>query len=222
MRPVVRDAFIPFTSKFEGVCYHMYLDVKCLVTTGIGNLIDRPQDALRLPWVHQATNAPATAQEIVQAWNTVKGATVMAPMGGGAFAALTDLRLTPDGLADLVYNRLDNNNAFLCSRFHDFEQWPADAQLGTLSIAWAAGPGWKAPKFDALAAVQDWAGICGPEGAMGEFWLNDQGNPGLRPRNLANKVLFGNAAVGKDPGTLYYPEALNGAIVVVGDQNPYG
>jgi hypothetical protein len=202
----------------------MYLDVKGLVTTGIGDLVDRPQDVLGLPWVHQRTGLAASSQEIAQAWATVKGATTMTQMGGGAFAALTDLRLTQDGVAHLVDMRLDSNNIYLAKRWPDFELWPADAQLGTHSIAWAAGPGWMAPNFDRLARVQDWAGIAGPEGARGEFWLNDVGNPGLRPRNLANKALFGNAAVSASthPEILYYPETLGVCIVTdPGEASPY-
>jgi hypothetical protein len=215
LRPVVRAAFVPFTSKFEGVCTWMYLDIKGLVTTGIGDLVDSPQDVLGLPWIHKATKAPATYQEIAQAWTTVKGATTMAKLGGGAFAGLTDLRLTPDGVAYLVDARLDSNNIYLAKRWPDFEQWPADAQMGAHSIAWAAGPGWTAPNFDRMvrAVPKDWAGIAGHMGVPGEAWLNDTGNPGLRPRNLANQALFYNAYVvqrdpGMDPSILYYPEHL--------------
>ncbi len=46
--------------------------------------------------------------------------------------------------------------------------------------------------------------------------MNEAGNPGLHPRNLANAVLFSNAAVvlageaqrGYQRSTLYYPRAL--------------
>jgi hypothetical protein len=34
-------------------------------------------------------------------------------------------------------------------------------------------------------------------------------NPGLRKRNLANKVLFTNAQYSQDPETLWFPVALS-------------
>ena len=55
----------------------------------------------------------------------------------------------------------------------------------------------------------------GPEGdasadpsCRGEAWLNDTGNPGLRPRNMANKILFENASRTTDPSNLVWPGAL--------------
>jgi hypothetical protein len=211
MRPSVAAAFRSFNRVFEGDVTWMYLDVKGLVTTGCGNLIDTGAQARALPWVHKGDGQAATEAEIAQAWLKVKGAQSMKMLGGGSFARLTDLRLTDDGVTSLVNARRDLDWTFLVNRFSSLSTWPADGQLAVLSIAWAAGPGWVAPKFDACAKMYDFVGM----GLQG--WLNDDGNPGLHPRNLANRLLFSNAAKvtlspvtsGLDGATLYYPKVLS-------------
>jgi len=124
------------------------------------------------------------------------------------------------------------DEATLRRRFPAYDSWPADAQLGTLSCAWAAGAGWACPKFTAAvnALEPGFQVAAGPvpgasgdldPGARGEAWLEDNhkpgpnpANPGLHPRNLANQVLFGNAArIVESPGTydperLYWPQHL--------------
>ena len=215
MRPSVSDAFLAFSTKFEGSCPWLYLDVKCLVTTAIGCLVDSVAAVQGLDWVHLRSGVPATYDQITQAWTTVKGNSGMAKLGGGAFAQLTDLRLTPEAAHSLVVGRAAAFETFLRKRFPDYDTWPADAQLGLLSCAWAAGPAWTAPHFDAAALALDWMTCAGPEGdasadpsCRGEAWLNDTGNPGLRPRNMANKILFENASRTTDPSNLVWPGAL--------------
>ena len=51
--------------------------------------------------------------------------------------------LGDDAINDLIQKRLSDNESFLKrhSPFADFEDWPADAQLAVLSMAWAMGAG---------------------------------------------------------------------------------
>ena len=135
---------------------------------------------------------------------------------------MTTLHLSDAAIEHLIQKRLLNNEGFLRQRFPAWDSWPADAQLGTMSNAWAAGPLWKAPRFDQACKNLDFDFAAGPIGdanldptCRGEAWLNDTGNPGLRPRNLANKVCFWNAARVTldlndrcDPEVLYYPIEL--------------
>jgi len=227
VRLPVRAAVVPYMGKFEGTCPHMYLDVYGKVTTAIGCLIDSIPSAVTVTWIHRLTNESASMSEVAAAWTTVKAAQGMAKLGGGAFAQLTDLRLTADGIATLVEQRLSQDEEYLRRRFHDYDDWPCDAQLGVLSNAWAAGAAWVAPHFDAAAKVHDWQACAGPEGdagadpsCRGHAWLNDHldvesdplRNPGLRPRNLATKILFENAALGSEPSVLYWPEKLSSSL----------
>lgn len=237
MRQAAIDAFVTFTEKFEGRVNSMYLDLHIpdpLVTIGIGNLIDPVSLALSLPFTFPDGRAASQA-EIAAAWQAVKGRTDLAKAGFHAFESLTTLRLTDDAVGKLVLGRMQTNEAFLARRFPGWDTWPADAQLGMHSIAWAAGAGIQAPHLQiALTASPPRFDVAaGPDGDAahdlrfrGEAWLHDATvvsapgaplverltNPGLRPRNLATKLLFTNAqraqTQGLDPEVLSWPNAV--------------
>lgn len=223
MRAVVRAAFPAFNKPFEGRLPFMYLDVKGLVTTGVGNLIDPMADALGLPWRHKLDGLPATRAEIVADWNTVKAAQALRRLGGGHFAQLTKLYLDEDAIDALVLRRLDANEAGLRKGYPGWDSFPAPAQLAIHSMAWGLGTGrlvpgstFLFPHFRAAANSENWATCAGPPGCAdtdpscrGEAWIEGNGlpgpnpaNPGLHPRNLANRELFFQAAAGADPDLL--------------------
>src|SRR5207244_2818316 len=60
----IRDGFLAFSRPLEGRVPWMYLDIKGLVKTGVGNLIDPVGLALKLPFVHKADGSPASEVEI--------------------------------------------------------------------------------------------------------------------------------------------------------------
>ena len=70
MRDIVRRSFVAFSGPLEGVIPYMYADVRGLVTTAIGILIDPMSYALALPWVRR-DGSPATPGEIVEDWHRV-------------------------------------------------------------------------------------------------------------------------------------------------------
>lgn len=206
MRDAVRQAFQAYTERFEGAVRWMYLDVRGLCTTAIGNLIDPIETALGLPFV-RPDGMPATRDEIATEWRRVKALQSMAKLGGYAFRNVTTLRLTPAGVVDIVDAKLDAVDKQLAARFSGYKDWPADAQLGTLSLAWACGAAFRFTRFEAAVSALDF------DTAARESQMDATGNPGLRPRNAAQLVLFSNAArvlAGGDysPETLYWPEAL--------------
>ncbi len=204
MKDSVRDAFVPFTDKFEGTVNSMYLDVKGLVTVAIGNLIDPAPAALTLPFLH-ADGTPATRVQIAAEWHTVKADTSLAKKGWTAAKKVTRLHLDADGIKKVVQDKLFLNEYILKRRFPEFEQWPADAQLGLLSMAWACGANFNFPKFEAACKRQDFLT------AAAECRMAEAGNPGLIPRNVANKILFTNAAkvlAGISLQSLVYPGVL--------------
>jgi hypothetical protein len=191
----VAAAFWSFTQPLEGHVDQMYCDVLGLVTTGVGNLIDPLPLALGLPWLHRGTDEAAPPDMIAAEWHAVKDGHVP------AFHGQRPLYLTADAIEALVLSKLQRNEAYLARRWANWADWPADAQLAAHSIAWAAGPAWHAPHFDAAVAELDFDTCAGPAGdanedpaCRGEAWLRDTGNAGLRPRNLANKLLLQNAA----------------------------
>lgn len=198
MRQAVELEFPEFCERFEGRLPFMYLDVLGFVTTGVGNLIDPLRAAIYLPWM-RADGTPAGPAQISQAWRTVKAQQQWKDMGGMAFASLTSIRLTEQAIDDLVHQKLMGIEANLKLRFPSWDEFPADAQMGIISMAWAMGEGFHFPKFQAAAESMDWST------ASEECKISETGNPGVKPRNIANKALFLSAASGGDPEELHLP-----------------
>src|SRR6478752_1043279 len=144
MRTSVRSSFIRFTTPLEARVSWMYLDIKALVTTGIGNLIDPVEHALPLPWTHKVGGAKATDAEIRADWQGVKGAPTLATRGFRACDPITQRSMTDADIDTIVLAKLDANEVVLKKAFPSWDSWPADAQMGVLSMAWALGPGFTA------------------------------------------------------------------------------
>lgn len=219
----VQSAFRAFSEQFEGCVPYMYLDVKGLVTVGVGNLVDPAELAQALPFRFKNRpgianpGAPATSDQIAAEWGKVKGNPGLAHERFTAGDPLTELELSDDAINSLILTRVTGNEGFLKRQpwFQNFDSWPADAQLGLLSMAWAMGPGGPGgfPSFRAACQVMNF------NTAAIESQMDATGNAGLVPRNKANAVLFSNAAVvlaGEAQGkfqrsVLYYPQALKTA-----------
>ncbi|HEY3499634.1 MAG TPA: hypothetical protein VGK73_33315 [Polyangiaceae bacterium] len=183
---------------------HMYLDVLGLITTGIGNLIDPLSAALVLPW-KRADGSLATQGEIANEWNRLKGRQDLKTKHYREAGKLCELHLDDADIAALVDRKLDENARFLTKTFPFFASFPADGQLGILSMAWAVGPAFtrKFPKFTTHVLAGDWLR------AREECDIDATGNPGVIPRNGAQKVCFYNAAMvvslGLPRDELYWP-----------------
>lgn len=197
MHQSVRDAFIPFNEPLEGRVHFMYLDVKSLVSTGIGNLLDaddpnnfgsNPQllaDAFSLGWFDRNTGAPASDEEIRQEYRTVKfSETAFATLAQKE--AITRLRIGDEAIDGLVLSKLDSFETTLRARppFAGLDDWPADGQLGLFSMAWALGPNFRFTRFQNAAAAGDWLTMAR------ECKISEEGNPGVIPRNVRNGLLF--------------------------------
>lgn len=201
LRDAVLGPFAAWTAQFEGYTPFMYTDNKGLVTTGIGNLIEPIGLALALPW-KRPDGSRASQAEITDAWNKVKSA--WPDIQSFQAASLTNLRLDKEGIAQLVNQRLRANDNHLARRFPSYARWPADAQLAVNSMSWAMGSGFDFPAFTKA--------VNGPtpdfNAAAAASHINEAGNPGIVPRNQANRLLFENAAKVQaghgDPDVLYY------------------
>ncbi len=191
MWPCVASTFAAFTERFEGHVPFMYCDVKGLVTTGRGNLIDPVTSALVLPW--QISGMAATRLQIATCWQVVKSRQDICQQGGMAYQNITDLRLAEEAIDALTNSKMLEMETHLKARFPLWETLPADAQLAVLSMAWACGPAFHFPKFEAaLVNLDMWT-------CAVECHLDETGNPGLKPRNVANSQLFKDAATSTDP-----------------------
>lgn len=204
MHQSVLDAYHRFSEPLEGRVLSMYLDVKGLVTTGVGNLIDPVGAALRLPWKHPDGSLASDA-EIREQWLALKGQQDLRKLHWKYAAAVTTLRLTDADVDALVVSKLLDNARELRKAYPNFDDFPADAQLGCLSMAWAVGPGFPAifKNFSRFAVKQDWVA------AKACCKIKAEGNPGVVPRNRNNELCFDNAATviqyGLDRSRLHWP-----------------
>jgi GH24 family phage-related lysozyme (muramidase) len=220
IRPSVLEKWPAFTLGFEGRVFTMYADVRGLITTGMGNLIDPLRAALALKWRYP-DGGLAPASQIEAEWTRLKSFGVSMgkhnPDTQARLAGLT-LHLPPEDVDALVREKCEANAEFMRAHyFPDWDAWPADAQLGALSEAWAAGAGFPSTfhTFTAAAKKQDWihaaseckSRVMTPEGIT---------NAGVIPRNEAQMTCFRNAAavaasVGVlDPAVCYWPELAAG------------
>ncbi|MER7575062.1 peptidoglycan-binding protein [Streptomyces sp. NPDC126514] len=183
MHQSVRDYWISFNDPLEGRVHFMYLDVKGYVSTGIGNKIDQTArdnsaptaqeraDSLvaagRLRWLVNDVDVEATPDDIAAEWDSVKSRLDLAPLGHGRFAPpLTRLHVDDDEIDRHVFEKLDKMESVLIERldasghssFGEFASWPANAQLATLSMAWAMGPKFRFPKFQGHVSNRNWVG----------------------------------------------------------------
>lgn len=215
MKDAVRAAFVPLTISFEGgFIDYLFPDVKKLISTGFGLLLDPVSLAIGLPW-KRPDGSLAGREEIAAEWARLKKYVEDNPGSERhsykTFASMTTLRLGRDGLEQAFQGKMNQNEVVLRAGFPDWDEWPADAQLGAMSHAWACGPAFYLPtagrnywpKLTAALRARDWY-IASVECFMNE----EQKNPGIIPRNHAEKMLFRNAAYAVDPDTLYWPRDL--------------
>lgn len=211
MKDSVRSYFIEFSKQFEGRVPCMYLDTHNppLVTIGVGNLIDPLTEARNLPMRRLSDGGLASPKEIDTEWNRVKRDVSHAHDHTSYWRTTAQLTLPDDDIDSLVMSRLDRNNAYLQSRpaFHEFAAWPADAQLGLHSMAWAMGPAFRFPLFLDACYRGDFGS------AAAQCHMDAEHNAGLVPRNRANLILFSNASrilrsTVFNPDVLVYPLSL--------------
>lgn len=222
MHASVLEAFVRFSTPLEGETHNPYLDVKGLLTVGIGCLIDPPSMAAGLPWrLPDGSLAPAAVvqQQLasLKALQGLKSYRFDSPSVLGA----TTIRLDDAGILKLCDDRLKANEVWLRKYFARWNAWPADAQLCACSIAWAVGAGWPA-KFgncarqlnldppDFLSAI-----LHAPDAShAGQFLaaavdISTAGNAGIVPRNAQNELALSNAALVLQRGLpierLYWP-----------------
>ena len=202
-----------FSEPLEGRVHSMYLDIKGLVTTGVGNLIDSVAAAQRFPWRKDfGKGRLATPAEIAAAWRELKSRQDLAKLHWAYAAKLNDLRLTDEDIDALVTEKLFEFEAYLeRHHFPDWRDFPADAQLAICSMAWACGPGFPRifKNFARFASLQQWAN------AKACCTIREAGNPGVVPRNVANRFCFDNAArvveLDLDRDKLFWPGPAHAA-----------
>jgi GH24 family phage-related lysozyme (muramidase) len=219
-RASVVDSFIPWSGPFEGpLLPYPYTDVDGWVTTGTGNMIDAGA-----PGQRKGVNCgKGTSTPCGQATPTAKARSM--PWAGGsidadwaaikaawphtqstACAGITHARLPQAYLVQLATDQMKANERDILRLVPNFAQIPADGQLALHSMCWAMGTGALATYKTLLSAVNsgDFATAAAQSHMHGD---------GIDMRNLANKLLFTNAAAIKAAGLpfdhLYYLSGLS-------------
>lgn len=204
MHQSVLERFVDFSAPLEGVVRSPYLDIKGLVTVGIGCLIDPVQMAMTLPWVLPDGSAP-TRDEIATQWRALKAQQNLSKLHWKYAEKVTTIRLTDEGVLEVVRARLIANEKVLRGYFPNWDLFPADAQLACCSMAWAVGAGFPATfgNFRAAANTQNWTA------AIAACAIRTDNNPGIVPRNAANRLCLANAQQVLSQGipldTLFWP-----------------
>lgn len=155
MRAQVAARFWAFSEYFEGLVDWLYLDVKRLVSIGVGLLFD-PLPASSVAFV--VDGRPATQAEVAAAWSIVKRSTLDPKKGGGQYATLTRVRATRVSLEAFEARKLLSTEASLKTYFPTWDTWCCDAQLAVLSMGWAFGEHFPQtwPHFTAACNAGDW------------------------------------------------------------------
>lgn len=199
MRAIVRSTFVDWSTQFESMLDFLYCDVKRLVTTGLGNLVDSIAAVRGLIFIHKDGRIASQA-EIVAYWNAVKHSTLDPKAGGAQYATLSDLRIVHTSLDKLIASKLDEMETQLRLSFTTWNDFPADAQLACLSMAWAMGqyfvPKW--PHYKAACDAHDWV-----QAAANCHMSETSQNSSFHHRNDANVALFVAASTTTDPELLH-------------------
>lgn len=220
MNPTLLRDFPLWSSKMEGWVPYMYLDVKGIVTFGVGHAAFSPDTLVRLPWYHKDTDVPATEAQIRNEWVAVRDNKMLAKHSvyNGHAANFTRLRLTGEAVMEDTRTVMKYHHKELVEQYPQFEEWPLDAQWATHSMAWACGEAFSEPGPNRFTRLAKQLAVLGDgdgdfASAAIECHMNEMGNPGLKPRNIANKTMYRNAQVvrdtGLDPARLYWPKELS-------------
>lgn len=222
MHQSVFDAFVRFSAPLEGLTHNPYLDVKGLLTVGLGCLIDPPETAASLPWTF-ADGSPAPTAEVLAQLRSLKFQQGLKNYRYDSPVVLkaTTIRLTDAGVLDVASRRMLANEAFIAKALPGYATWPADAQLFAHSMAWAIGAGWPSifgncarmlksdpPQFLIAATGSPTAH---PDDASAPSDISTHNNAGIVPRNAQNRLLLSNAQLVIDHGlprdVLYWPSS---------------
>jgi hypothetical protein len=215
MYDTVRAIIRKFLSMYEGELKQMYLDNRGLVTTGVGNLLQDSTAATNYQWEHISGNALASSDEVIAEYNNVKSDDTKTKipnwkiMGGGNFVkraielGIVTLQLTSDSYNKIFTSTLNGLEGTMKGTpgYEAYETFPADAQMGILSVIWANGAGgivkegdlrlhrtW--PNFTRKVKARQWGDIADKEDFK---WKNINAD-----RKVATKTVFQNAQTAED------------------------
>lgn len=164
---------------FEDTVPWMYLDIKGLVTVGVGEMLDNAAKAQALAFVDSDGQA-ATPEAILADFNRVHA---LSPAHGPNFYRSSSSPVLPPPAIDaLLLDHVESFEAELSARFPAYASFPDPAKLGLLDMIYNLGSNKlfnTFPHFMAAVGQQDWLGAAanchrlGPNQARND-WTHDQ------------------------------------------------
>jgi len=181
------------------------------------------QPAMSLPWRLKAPGWSSknplagdlvSPSEVADAWTKVKRQNEVVPdfsqQGGFKYAGLTNLTLDMSGLKSLFSRTLNSFDATLRKTYSGYEEWPADAQLATMSMSWAMGPAFF-PVLGFTAFKQAVDRLDFQAAAIHSVFKGGGGLLDPASRNFAHNIMFNNAhavvKAGAGRDRIYFPGA---------------
>lgn len=208
----VTDAFPIVTRPLEGCVLWPYLDVFGLATVGFGCLCNTVAEFEKIDWVEDPSPA-FVAAEFEKLKRMPKA------LHWRQYERATNLRMTRESADRLLSSRATDFASYMQQHyFSDYENWPADAQLSTLLMSWACGPGYPGifKTFTSFAKKRQWTQALACAAIKVGTPGHSDYNPGIVPRNAQVALCLRNAADIDSPdgyGTpaLYWPGVVKDA-----------
>jgi len=162
MKPSALTQFTAKTRELEGYELRPYLDTKGIVTIGMGHAVESRAAWLALPLVSVATGAPADDEQKAEEWSDLHS---FVEIGHPAsyYTAGATLMLTDANVEQLFDSDVAALERYAQSTFPSYDDYPADAQCGVLSMFYSLGPaGFHGyPRCTAFIRAGNWAGAAG-------------------------------------------------------------
>ncbi|NKB35376.1 MAG: hypothetical protein GKR91_19935 [Pseudomonadales bacterium] len=141
----------------EGCVSHMYLDTVGKVTVGVGNMLKKPSSAASLPFIVEASGEKAPEEAIEEEFEQVSSQESARP--AKYYKQFTQLVLSDYEINQLLDMRLDKFEIKLKSDFPKYDDYPEDARLALIDMAYDLGNKGlvkKFPTFTNAARKADW------------------------------------------------------------------
>ena len=152
-----RDKVRILIKEGEGCAAHMYLNTVGKVTVGVGNMLKKPSSAISLRFILEATGEKASDKSIEDEFELVSNQEAAHP--AKFYKEFTQLVLSDHEINQLLDMRLDKFESKLRMDFPKYDDYPEDAKLGLIDMAFNLGNKRLVKKFSTFtnaARKSDW------------------------------------------------------------------
>lgn len=152
-----RDKVRILIKEGEGCVDHMHLNAVGKVTVGVGNMLKKPSSATSLRFIAEATGEKASEQSIEEEFRLVSNQEAAHPPK--FYKEFTQLVLSDHDINQLLDMRLDKFESKLRMDFPKYDDYPEDAKLGLIDMAYNLGNKKLLNKFSTFtnaARKSDW------------------------------------------------------------------